>query len=245
LWQFFIDMLQHNIYHHATWIPSDTVLEGYQIRLIPMRYEHLDTLVDLGNDERIWAVFPSSRSNPDLHRQYLEHRLVEMQHGLQHAFCIQLMDTGQIAGTTRLTHLDQENRQLEVGSWLHPDFWRSGINTISKFLLLQFCFETLQTVRVQFRTDVKNERSRQALEKMGATQEGIFRNERIREDGTTRDAVFYSIIQNEWPDIKQRLQLKIHAYPTLPAANTVVTEGSILVSAEESTDEGDLGCTRA
>ncbi len=180
------------------WISPETKLVGERISLLPMEYEHLELIADLGRDPRIWESFPADRSDPSVHFRHLTNGFVAMKRGEQQAFCIQIKNTGQIAGVTRLFHLDPKNRQLEIGSWLHPDFWRSGINTEAKFLLLQFCFENLETVRVQFRTDANNQRSRVALDKIGATFEGIFRNERIREDGSTRDAAFYSILDREW-----------------------------------------------
>jgi N-acetyltransferase len=196
----------------SRWIPNNLIIEGNQVRLIAMQYEHLEVLAELGNDPRIWANFPGDRTDPTLHLRHLVNGLLDMERGQQYAFCVQMRHNEQIAGVTRLTHLDPVNRQLEVGSWLHPDFWRSGINTEAKFLLLRYCFEQLDIVRVQFRTDVQNHRSRQALEKLGAVMEGVFRNERIRDDGTTRDAVFYSIIDAEWPEVHRRLSQKLQEY---------------------------------
>jgi RimJ/RimL family protein N-acetyltransferase len=197
---------------HQHWIPADTTLSDHRVTLRPLCHDDLETLCALGSDPRIWACFPSDRSDPAVHFRHLAQCFSDMQRGLQHAFCIQLRSTGQIVGMTRLFHLDAANRQLEIGSWLHPDHWRGGINTAAKFLLLEFCFERLATIRVQFRTDVRNLQSRQALEKMGAVQEGIFRNERIRADGSTRDAVFYSILDREWPDVRAGFLKKMQQY---------------------------------
>ena len=122
------------------WIASETQLIGTRVRLLPLRYEHLEPLVNLGNDPRIWTHFPADRTNPATRYNHLVHCFMEMKCGNQHGFCIQTAQTGKIAGLTRLFHLDQANRQLEIGSWLHPDFWRTGINTEAKYLLLRFCF---------------------------------------------------------------------------------------------------------
>jgi N-acetyltransferase len=192
------------------WIPPQTQLSGRSVRLRTMQYDHIEQLAELGSDSRIWADFPADRTNPRKHAALLTDHLVEMKRGQQHVFFIQMLDDARIAGLTRVFNLNLKNRQLEIGSWLHPDFWRSGVNTEAKFLLLRYCFEELLTVRVQFRTDVNNARSRAALEKLGAKQEGIFRKERIREDGTTRDAVFYSILDMEWfGEVKPRLENKL------------------------------------
>lgn len=186
--------------HH--WIHPETTLEGERVRLLPLRYEHLENLVEMGSDPRIWENFPVDRTDSSAHFRLLCHHLVEMQRGNQHSFAVEMKNTGKLAGLTRLFNLDRLNRSLEVGSWLAPDFWKTGINSESKFLLLEFCFEKLKAVRVQFRTDVNNLRSRAALEKMGATLEGTFRNERIRSDGSTRDAIFYSILDREWAAVR-------------------------------------------
>lgn len=194
------------------WIAPDTLIEGENIRLIPLQPEYIDTLTSLGDCAQIWENFPVSRQHPEVHRRYLLHSLAEMWRGHLHIFVIEIKATGLIAGTTRLFHLNREHRQLEIGSWLHPDFWKSGINTEAKYLLLKFCFQHLNTVRVQFRTDATNTRSRQALEKMGASLEGIFRNERIREDGTSRDCAFYSILDREWLGVQAMLESRLNRY---------------------------------
>lgn len=205
-------MVAHLQPEHEYWIPPQQILEGDTIVLMPLQAEYLDEITALGTDARIWERLPYNRQEEATHRQYLLHSLHEMRRGALHAFVIIQKNTGKIAGMTRFFHLNPAHRQLEIGSWLHPDYWKSGINTEAKLLLLQFCFEHLNTVRVQFRTDACNLRSRKALESMGAMPEGIFRNERIREDGTCRDCAFYSILDREWSDVKTRLEHKLLHY---------------------------------
>lgn len=191
----------------AYWIPTETALAGTLVRLIPLTENHFEPLTELGRDERIWASFPVSRADVSRHLRHLAETFSEMQRGLAHAFAIETAEG--LAGLTRLFHLNPSSRQCEIGSWLAPAFWGRGVNVEAKFLLLQFCFEAMDMVRVQFRTDANNRRSRLALEKMGAQLEGIFRNERIREDGSTRDAAFYSIIDREWAAVRERLLEKM------------------------------------
>jgi RimJ/RimL family protein N-acetyltransferase len=117
-----------------------------------------------------------------------------------------------VLGTTRYWKMDAANRKLEIGhTWLAHSVQRSGVNTEAKFLLLQHAFEVLQCVRVQFTTDVLNERSRAAILRIGAQQEGIVRRERIMPDGRRRDSVRFSIIDEEWPAVRQALLEKMQA----------------------------------
>lgn len=186
-------------------MPADLALEGPSLRLESLASAHFEPLIALGSDGRIWENLPTDRSCPLRHRRFLEESLDNMTSEKAHVFAIFLRETSQLAGTTRLFHLSREHRQAEIGSWLAPSFWATGVNTEAKFLLLQLCFESLKMVRVQFRTDAGNARSRRALEKLGATCEGIFRKERIRENGTARDAVFFSILDDEWPSVREGL----------------------------------------
>ena len=119
-------------------------------------------------------------------------------------------DTGQIVGSTRFWKVDLANRKMEIGhTWLGSSIQRSGINTEAKYLLLTHAFETMQAIRVQFTTDELNEKSRAAILRIGAKQEGIVRHERIMPDGRKRNSVRFSIIDPEWPEVKAMLQQKM------------------------------------
>lgn len=114
--------------------------------------------------------------------------------------------TGEVIGTTRIASIDQANKSCEIGSTFYAErVQRSGVNTAVKFMLLRHCFEELGMIRVQFKTDAENGRSQKALERIGAVKEGVLRNERIRSTGKPRDAVLYSIIDREWPEVKEKL----------------------------------------
>ncbi|MCS7035485.1 MAG: GNAT family protein [Saprospiraceae bacterium] len=210
-------------------LPPDpfVALRGERILLEPLREEHFSTLVMLGSDPRIWEHFPESRADIAYHWAHLEEAIVLRDAWIHHPYVIRLLEDGRIAGFTRLHNWNATHRRAETGSWLHPDFWRSGINVESKWLLLRYCFDDLQLVRVQFRTSPKNQRSRQALEKMGATFEGILRNDRILPDGRCRDTALYSIIAEEWPQVQEGLLLRMqrHQQPGPAAA-----KGGIVVS---------------
>ncbi len=122
-------------------------------------------------------------------------------------FAIVHRETGRVVGSTRFWKIDRANRKLEIGhTWLGASMQRSGANTECKYLLLVHAFEVLGCVRVQFTTDVLNEKSRAAILRIGATQEGTVRHERIMPDGRKRDSVRFSIIDDEWPATCQRLE---------------------------------------
>lgn len=127
-------------------------------------------------------------------------------------FAVTLTASGQVIGSTRFWKIDRENRKLEIGhTWYARTWQRTAANTESKWLLLRCAFEQLQCVRVQFTTDVLNERSRAAIRRLGVVEEGIVRNERIMPDGRKRTSVRYSIIDDEWPDVRARLERRLAA----------------------------------
>jgi len=115
-----------------------------------------------------------------------------------------------IVGTTRYLNIDYDNHRLEIGhTWIAKSFRRTGVNTESKFLMLQHAFEKLNCIAVEIRTDVLNEVSRKAIERLGAKQDGVLRNHKIMRNGRIRDTVCYSVIQSEWPSVKENLLQKM------------------------------------
>jgi len=128
-------------------------------------------------------------------------------------FTIQHAQTYEIMGTTRIYSIDLINRTCEIGSTFYGEaYQRTGINTKTKMLLLSYCFDTLGMMRVQFKTDIENERSQRALERLGATREGVLRNERVRSNGKVRHAVVYSIVDSEWPIVKVHIEMLMNKY---------------------------------
>ena len=126
--------------------------------------------------------------------------------GMEYPFVILDAQTNQIVGATKLMDISESHQRGEIGfTWLTPKYWRTHINTSCKFLLLQYCFEQLGWQRVQIKTDHENKQSQKAIERIGATFEGILRNHMIRKDGTTRHTYMYSIISEVWPDVQAHL----------------------------------------
>ena len=144
-------------------------------------------------------------------RNYVETALSEQAKGASLAFATRERSTGKIIGSTRFGNIDVPNKHVEIGwTWLSPEWQRTYVNTEAKLLMLTHAFEVWKCIRVEFKTDALNEKSRNAIERLGAKQEGIFRNHMITETGRFRDSVYFSIIEVEWPEIKSRLESKLN-----------------------------------
>jgi RimJ/RimL family protein N-acetyltransferase len=197
----------------ANWpAPLPTVeLRGHIVQLEPLAAAHESDLAKICEDERIWRFLTSYGGNYDAMRRYIEGALRDYLSGAALPFVIRTRSNQNVIGTTRLKNISREHRNGVVGSWLAASAWGSGANTESKLLLLAHAFETLNCIRIEFHTDSLNLRSRTALEKMGARQEGILRSCHITRDGLLRDTVVFSILDREWPEAKQKLLSRLEA----------------------------------
>jgi N-acetyltransferase len=185
-------------------------LTGPTIELRPLQLSHQEALVDAASDGELWTMKVTVVPGPETAGQYIATALAGQQAGTVMPFVIVKRKTGQVVGSTRFWKIDRVNRKLEIGhSWLSASVQRSGVNTEAKYLLLTYAFEAMNTVRVQFTTDELNEKSRAAILRIGAKQEGIVRHERIMPDGRKRNSVRFSIIDSEWPEVKALLQQKM------------------------------------
>lgn len=190
--------------------PSALVLTGPNVELQPMQPGHALGLLEAAADGQLWNSKVTVIPGPDTVEQYIANALQGRQAGTVLPFTIVQRETGRTLGSTRFWKIDRSNRKLEIGhTWLSESMQRTGINTEMKYLLLCHAFEVMQCVRVQFTTDELNEKSRAAILRIGATQEGIVRHERIMPDGRKRNSVRFSIIDSEWPEVKRLLQAKL------------------------------------
>jgi RimJ/RimL family protein N-acetyltransferase len=188
------------------------VLTGKSVELRPMRAGDAPALLEAAADGELWNLKVTVVPGPDTVNAYVSAALALASTGSVMPFVIVRRDTDRIVGSTRFWKLDRVNRKLEIGhTWLSESAQRSVINTESKYLLLSYAFEQLQCVRVQFTTDELNEKSRAAILRLGAVQEGIVRHERIMPDGRKRNSVRFSIIDSEWPQVKTLLRNKLPA----------------------------------
>jgi RimJ/RimL family protein N-acetyltransferase len=191
-------------------LPLETDLTGATVELQPLQLSHTPQLLAAAADGELWNMTLTVVPGPETVEQYVAIALEGRQAGTVMPFVIVQRETGKVVGSTRFWKIDRKNRKLEIGhTWLSQSVQRSGINTEVKYLLLSHAFEVINCVRVQFTTDELNERSRAAILRIGATQEGIVRHERIMPDGRKRNSVRYSIIDSEWPTVKALLEAKM------------------------------------
>ena len=188
-------------------------LEGAHIRLEPLSMSHYAQLCEVGLDEDIWKFTTTHIKTPEDLKTYIETALKLQAEGSALPFAIIEKKSGKAIGSSRYANIDKNHRHLEIGwTWIAKPFQRTSVNTEMKYLLLQHAFETLGCLRVEFKTDSLNERSRNALRRIGAKEEGIFRNHMIMPNGRIRHSVYFSIIDSEWKDVKRKLEEKMKAY---------------------------------
>lgn len=187
-------------------IKDEITLEGNRVRLIPASHEHLDRLFKASNHSEIWTYSPSTINKLEDLAITMNKWMKSKEQGLRYPFVIFDKMTNEIVGSTSYLDISPQNRKLEIGgTWLDPGVWRTIVNTECKYLLLKYGFEQLSLVRVQFRTDSRNERSNRAIQRIGAQFEGTLRQEMIMQDGYYRDSNVYSILDKEWEGVKARL----------------------------------------
>ncbi len=182
-------------------------LTGKIVRLAPLSPHHVSELAIAGKDESIWAFmrYGPVTTEPEMQR-FIDNLLALQERGTDLPFTVILLETGKAIGMTRYMNIERANRSLEIGgTWYAVDYQRTGVNTECKFLLLRHAFEDLGCIRVQIKTDLRNERSQRAIERIGAVKEGVLRDHMILPDGTVRSSVYYSILAREWPAVRQRL----------------------------------------
>lgn len=186
-------------------------LEGRFVRLEPLGEVHVPDLARVGLDASIWRymLYGEIQSIDDLHA-WVQDMLRRQQSGEDLPFAVIDRASGRAIGSTRYLNIDPEHRSLEIGgTWYGKDYQGTQVNPECKYLLLKQAFEVLGCVRVQLKTDLNNQRSQRAIEKLGAVKEGVLRNHMILPDGRLRHSVLYSILPEEWPAIKARLEERL------------------------------------
>ncbi len=188
------------------WIKHPTILEGEKVRLVPLEPEHFDELFAAAADEKLWEFTPLNGAKRETFDAAYEAALVERTNGGQYPFVIIYQPTNEIIGSTRLMEISPADEKLEIGwTWIVRKHWAAEVNFECKLLLLRHCFEVLKARRVQLKTDETNMRSRTAIEKIGAKFEGILRRDKIRENGTSRNTAYFSILDDEWQTAKEKI----------------------------------------
>lgn len=191
------------------WIQHPVILQGNKVTLMPLDRSHFNELLQIGADTRIWEYMSINGADPDRLKRHLESAVLKRATGEQYPFTVFDNQKNKIIGSTLFHNIFPEHRKLEIGwTWYDPAYWRTGFNRECKFLLLEFCFDVLKTIRVQLVTDEINIRSRKAIEGIGAVYEGVLRNERIRANGVYRNTVMYSIIPDDWQKIRNEFPFR-------------------------------------
>lgn len=187
---------------------TPVTLHGKWARLEPLAREHAEDLFVAARDPDIWRYMPAPCPiSVDDVLKWMNEALDLRERGLVLPFAIIDTATNKAIGSTRYLDISAHDRHVEIGwTWLAREYWRSPLNTECKYMLLKHAFETLDCIRVSLKTDVRNERSQRAIERIGAQREGIWRRVVVMHDGYQRSSVFYSILDDEWADIKARLQ---------------------------------------
>jgi N-acetyltransferase len=186
-----------------SWV-MPVILTGRFVRLEPMTEAYIHALAEIGVGQDFWhfMLYGEMKTEADIHNWVLD--ILSRKGDLP--FVVIHLVSGRVAGATRYMNIMPKDRGLEIGgTWYGMEFQRTGVNSECKYLLLKHAFETLGAIRVQLKTDSRNLRSQQAIERIGGVREGVLRNHMILSDGTVRHSVFYSILDSEWPEVKKRL----------------------------------------
>lgn len=186
---------------------APVTLEGLLVRLEPLSHDHAADLRQAAQDENIWRVTIDDPRTPEAMQSYVARALEARDAGVAMPFAVVHKGEGRAIGSTRYHSISYPDRGVEIGfTWYAPRFWRTRVNTECKYLLLAHAFEGLDCIRVEFKTDARNDRSRAAILRLGAVEEGTLRSKVIMRDGHRRDSVYFSILDHEWPGVRARLE---------------------------------------
>jgi N-acetyltransferase len=189
---------------------APVVLHGRHVTLEPLAREHEAALREAAHDGELWELWYTSVPAPDRVGAYIDGALAMREHGGAMPFVVRDARDGTVVGSTRYCNVEAQHRRLEIGyTWYAQRCQRTAINTECKLLLLSHAFEQLSCIAVEFRTNSFNFRSREAIARLGARQDGILRNHQLLPDGTRRDTVVFSILDSEWPAVKKHLQFRL------------------------------------
>lgn len=187
-------------------------LTGEHVRLEPLRAEHAPLLWEIAKDHLadLFQWIPYQLKSLGDFQEFSRHVLDEQSRGISLPFATFELKSNQIVGTTRYMNMDLANRKVEIGStWIAPPWQRTVVNSEAKYLMLRHAFETWKCLRVELKTDAMNQRSRNAILRLGAREEGTLRKHMLTWNGRQRDSVYFSILDSEWPHVKARLEEKL------------------------------------
>jgi len=189
-------------------IEESATLEGTVVRLEPIRHEHAQLFWEVAENDLddIFRWIPYAVRTPEDFRSLVDKAFAEQAGGESVVFATVERSSGRVIGSTRFMNIDRTNRRVEIGStWIARPWQRTGANTEAKYLMLRHAFEAWGCIRVELKTDALNQRSRNAILRIGAKEEGILRRHLVTWTGRVRDTVYFSILDHEWPEVKHRL----------------------------------------
>jgi N-acetyltransferase len=190
-------------------IVTPVTLEGSVVRLEPIRREHAESFWEVAKDalDDVFRWIPYPMKTREDFQRVVEKAFAEQERGESVVFATLERSSGRVIGSTRFMNIDRVNRRVEIGStWIAPQWQRTAVNTEAKYLMLRHAFEAWQCIRVELKTDALNGRSRNAILRIGAKEEGTLRRHLITWTGRVRDTVYFSILDSEWPDAKAKLE---------------------------------------
>ena len=192
---------------------APVTLDGRHVRLVPLSHAHLDALAAVGLDPALWRLTVSDVRDRDGMRRWIEAALRDAAAGTALPFATTLASDGTVVGSTRLANWAPAHGRVEIGwTWVARAWQRSAVNTEAKLLLLAHAFDRLGCRRVELKTDALNERSRAAILRLGATEEGVLRQHTVTETGRVRDTVYFSVLAGEWPGVRAGLERRLEAH---------------------------------
>jgi RimJ/RimL family protein N-acetyltransferase len=190
-------------------IEGSAIPEGTVVRLEPIRLEHAQLFWETAQNDLddIFRWIPYAMRTPEDFRNLVDKAFAEQAQGESVVFATVERSSGRVIGSTRFMNIDRTNRRVEIGStWIAPAWQRTAVNTEAKYLMLRHAFEVWGCIRVELKTDALNQRSRNAIVRIGAKEEGTLRRHLVTWTGRVRDTVYFSILDDEWPDVKRKLQ---------------------------------------
>lgn len=189
---------------------SPLELTGKHVSLEPLSEEHESGLIAAASDGELWNLWFTSVPKPENTKAHIATALAELKNSQSLPFVVRTKSDKKIVGTTRYCNIDQANRRLEIGyTWYAKSVQRTAVNTETKYLLLKHAFEELNCIAVEFRTHIENTRSRNAIMRLGAKQDGVLRQHKILTDGSYRDTVVFSILDSEWDSVSEYLRSRL------------------------------------
>jgi RimJ/RimL family protein N-acetyltransferase len=193
------------------------VLQGVHVRLEPLSHDHFEDLCEVALDEEIWRWTTERALSPEELRAWIERALAARGTGTAMPFATVALPYGKAIGGTRFATWSAADRRVEIGwTWIGRDWQRTAVNTEAKYLMLRHAFEVLGCIRVELRTDVLNAKSRAAIQRIGAKEEGSLRRNALTWSGRVRDTIYYSILDDEWPAVKAGLEARLEAPVSAP-----------------------------